>query len=608
MRFPVLLILLLFINSLSYGLEKCYRLFEEEKYLKSYRCFKKEKNIFYPYALYFAILEADTLDLDTKNLEEELFLHEDTAITHYSYLFLARKYLKENPKKALFYINRLDKDALKKEDIPFYLYLKSKILKENGEFDTASKIEKKLALKYTYDRFYGYETFRKILPTLLDEEIYQAIDTLLKNRMVKRASYILDILEESPKKDYYKIKIYSRLRKTKTVRKLLSKIDESHPYYQKILPYKISYAYKREKKRFYIQKLKEYGLKEKANKIARGYMRGAFYRKNQKDFRFYASLIDRDSKAFSDRVWFTFLNKYRNRDYLGAFLYIYDYLNIFSEKEKNKIYYWLYLTLRHFDKTNARRFLRKAAFSKHNDFYKILASKKLGIKRVSFSKYIWTTRKPRLKRNHKLVFLLKKKGFYDFAYLEAEYIKKKSSSVRDYLKLSVVFPEKTARYFSYRYFRIDKAYPKPFSYIDKDSLVYAIMRQESFFDTYALSYANAIGLMQIIPSTGRWIAKKLKVKGFSPNHLFDPETNIKFGKWYIYYLLDRFNGNIFHAIAAYNGGGRVVRRTIKYNKITDPAEFVEYIPYLQTRNYVKKVYTNYMVYKELRRRYVYGTY
>ena len=608
MRFFLTFAFLIFFWQFSYGLEKCYQFFKEEKYLKSYRCFKKEKNIFYPYALHFAILEADTVGLDTKNMEEELFRYEDVAITHYTYLFLARKYLKENPEKALMYINRISEDALKKEDIPFFLYLKSKILKENGEFDLSYRIEKKLALKYTYDRFYGYETFRNILPTLLDEEIYTAVDTLLKNRMVKRASFLLPLLEETPKKDYYKIKIYSRLGRKKEVKKILSKIDEDQPYYRKILPYKVSYAYKKEEKMFYINQMKKAGMFEKANKIARGYMRLAFYRKNIKDFKFYASLIDRNSKAFSDRVWFIFLNKYRNKDYMGAFLYLYQYKDIFSEKEKNKIYYWLYLSSKHFDISSGRRFLRKAAFSKHNDFYKVLASKKLGIKRVSFSKYTWSTRKPRLTKNHKLIFLLKKKGLYKYAYLEAEFLKKRASSVKDYIKLSVVFPEKTARYFSYRYFRIDKAYPKPFIHIDKDSLVYAVMRQESFFDAYALSYANAVGLMQIIPSTGRWIAKKLRVKDFSPYDLFDPEINIKFGKWYIYYLLDRFKGNIFHAIAAYNGGGRVVRRTLKYNKISDPAEFVEYIPYLQTRNYVKKVYTNYFVYKELSREYVYRSY
>ncbi len=608
MKYSFLLFVFLSFFNISFGFNECYEYFKNEKFFKSYKCFKKEKNIFTPYALYFSIVGADTLDLDTSNIEENLFLYEDYAITHYSYLFLAKKYLHKNKKKSLLYINRIDERALKKEDIPFFLYLKSNILEKNGFIEEAFSLKKRLALRYTYDRFYGYETFRDILPSLVDEEIFEAIDTLLKNRMVKRALNILKLLEDSPKKEYYQIKIYSRLGKRKKVRELLSRVNQEHPFFIQIIPYKISYGYKKEEKRKFLQLLKEYGYREKANKIARGYMRSAFYRKNKKDFLFYSSLIDENSKPFSDRVWFTFLYKYRDGDYLGAFLYLYDYRDIFSKKEKNKINYWLYLVLKHLDKTEALKYLKKAAFSDYTDFYKVLAAKKLGIKKVSFSLYSWDSRKPRIRKIHKLIFLLKKYGYYKYAYLEASYLYKRSKSVKDFLKLSVVFPEKTAWFFSYKHYRIDKAYPKPFYHIEKDPLIYAIMRQESFFDTYALSYANAMGLMQIIPSTARWIAKKLGDKEFSPYKMFEPERNIKYGKWYIYYLLKRFKGNHFYAIAAYNGGGRIVRRTIKYNRIEDPAEFVEYIPYLQTRNYVKKVYTNYIIYKEIRDRYVYRAY
>ncbi|NPA53886.1 MAG: hypothetical protein GXO21_04390, partial [Aquificae bacterium] len=172
MRFSIAIVLIFFILGFSYSIEKnniekCYAFFEKEKYLRSYECFKAEKdNIFYPYALYFALLQADTLGLKTTEIEKDLSLYEDIAITHYSYLFLTRKYLDKDLKKASYYLSKIDDKALKKEDIPIYLFLKSKILEAKGLLNEALKIEKKLATEYPYDRFYGYKTLREIAPYL----------------------------------------------------------------------------------------------------------------------------------------------------------------------------------------------------------------------------------------------------------------------------------------------------------------------------------------------------------------------------------------------------------------------------------------------------------
>ncbi len=591
-----------------YSFENCYSLFENERYLESFKCMQGVPEYFSPYKDYFSLLSADITDLDILPLEKKLQKEDNFAISHYAFLYLAKKYLNENLYKSYLYIRKVDPKALKEEDIPFYLHLKSQILKEKGFIDEAEKIEKKLALKYPYDRFYGYKTLLKLLPSLVDEEIFQAIDSLLKKRMPKRASYLLSYIDESPKKDYYRIRIYSKLKKYKTVKKLLAKIDKNHPFYKKLLGYKVSYAYGKKKKVEILNEMKKLGLKEKANKIARGYMRSAFYKRDNKSFYFYASLIDNDSKVYSDKAWFTFLNKYRSRDYLGAYLYLSEKQDVFSKKEKNKIYYWLYLTLRHINKSKAFEYLYKASNSDYTDFYKVLAQEKIKIRKVSFKLYKPWEENVYLDKNFRLIEYLKNSNLYDYAYLEADYIRKKSKDFDTYLKLSVVFPEKTAWYFSKKHFRADKAYPKPFADIEKDNLVYAVMRQESFFNKYALSYSNAVGLMQIMPSTGRWIAKKLGDKDYSPYKLFEHERNIRYGKWFLDYLLKIFKGNKFYAIAAYNGGGVIVRKTIKKNRITDPAEFVEFMPYLQTRNYVKKVYTNYVIYKQLEKENVYRAY
>ncbi|HHR85164.1 MAG TPA: lytic transglycosylase domain-containing protein [Candidatus Acetothermia bacterium] len=90
-------------------------------------------------------------------------------------------------------------------------------------------------------------------------------------------------------------------------------------------------------------------------------------------------------------------------------------------------------------------------------------------------------------------------------------------------------------------------------------LVAAVIRAESHFRTHATSSAGAIGLMQIMPTTGEWIAGKIGMDGFTVDDLYDSETNIRLGVWYMRYLIDRF-GDIDTALAAYNAGPSNVRR------------------------------------------------
>jgi soluble lytic murein transglycosylase len=193
---------------------------------------------------------------------------------------------------------------------------------------------------------------------------------------------------------------------------------------------------------------------------------------------------------------------------------------------------------------------------------------------------------------------LKHLGIYEDAYIEAKYYYKSARYLEQKLKLHKVFPEITAREFARNKKFYGYSFPKPFDYITNEDLVYAIMRQESFFDTYAVSRTGARGLMQIMPATGRWLATKLGFRNFRIDDLYIPEVNIRFGRFYIRYLLGRFNGNLIYAIAAYNAGPGRVKGFIKRNNIKDIAEFVEFFPLSETRNYVKKVYINYIFYSE----------
>ena len=127
-------------------------------------------------------------------------------------------------------------------------------------------------------------------------------------------------------------------------------------------------------------------------------------------------------------------------------------------------------------------------------------------------------------------------------------------------------------------------------------LVYAVIREESRFKSRALSRSWAHGLMQIIPSTGRIIARKLGLS-YSRWGMYQPRTNIQMGAWYLASLIKRFDGNVELALAGYNGGPVRVKRWKKKNPHYDIDEFVENIPIRETRNYVKKVMKSFYGYK-----------
>lgn len=128
---------------------------------------------------------------------------------------------------------------------------------------------------------------------------------------------------------------------------------------------------------------------------------------------------------------------------------------------------------------------------------------------------------------------------------------------------------------------------------------YSLMRQESLFEPDAVSWVGARGLSQIMPETGRWIARKLGERGFRTSDLLDPETNIRFGVYYLSVQLEDFDGDVMRALAAYNGGPENVGRWWDYGGGCDSDVFVEDIGYEQTNDYVRRVYLYGEFYREL---------
>ncbi|QIR37404.1 transglycosylase SLT domain-containing protein [Tolypothrix sp. PCC 7910] len=129
-------------------------------------------------------------------------------------------------------------------------------------------------------------------------------------------------------------------------------------------------------------------------------------------------------------------------------------------------------------------------------------------------------------------------------------------------------------------------------------LVTALIRQESRFEANAKSVANAMGLMQVLPSTAQWIAPQIKVDSKTLK-LEDPNDNIMLGTWYLDHTHQQYSNNSLLAIASYNAGPGNVAKWLQTLPTQDPDEFVEKIPFDETRNYVRQVLGNYWNYLRL---------
>jgi soluble lytic murein transglycosylase len=131
------------------------------------------------------------------------------------------------------------------------------------------------------------------------------------------------------------------------------------------------------------------------------------------------------------------------------------------------------------------------------------------------------------------------------------------------------------------------------------TLVWAVMREESTYRPTVSSPAGAIGLMQIIPPTGERIASSLGVAGFVPEKLQIPDLNIRFGTYYLNSLVSRFEGSQALAVAAYNAGPEAVNRWLRQDGRQANDAFVESIPYGETRRYLRRVLRSQRVYRLL---------
>lgn len=133
-------------------------------------------------------------------------------------------------------------------------------------------------------------------------------------------------------------------------------------------------------------------------------------------------------------------------------------------------------------------------------------------------------------------------------------------------------------------------------------LVAAIIKNESGFNHKAVSQVGAVGLMQIMPETGSWIAEQMGLKGYTDDQLYESKTNIRMGCWYVGELEHEFKRNMVLLLVAYNAGRGQAKEWMEQNSWDYNFNSPEQIPYPDTREYVVKVLRDrdkyYLLYKD----------
>lgn len=129
--------------------------------------------------------------------------------------------------------------------------------------------------------------------------------------------------------------------------------------------------------------------------------------------------------------------------------------------------------------------------------------------------------------------------------------------------------------------------------------VLSVIRAESNFLESATSHKDAKGLMQLKGDTAEWCARQMEYESFTEEKIYEPETNIRIGVWYLNYLIEQFEGDYKLAVAAYNAGIGNVKRWLKNPDYSSNGKTLDKIPFRETERYIKKVLNNYTIYKML---------
>ncbi|NLN07410.1 MAG: lytic transglycosylase domain-containing protein [Firmicutes bacterium] len=160
-------------------------------------------------------------------------------------------------------------------------------------------------------------------------------------------------------------------------------------------------------------------------------------------------------------------------------------------------------------------------------------------------------------------------------------------------------PRYLRRIYPYHHRQLIELYA--FQYGVDPLLVVAVMHAESNFRVDAVSWKGALGLMQVIPETAQWIARRLGMETLEIEDILDPEVNIRLGTWYLAYLLEKFAGRVDVVIAAYNAGPGQVSAWLDDKTWSGRYADRHKIPFAETRQFLVKVRKAYTKYQQLYR-------
>jgi len=316
-----------------------------------------------------------------------------------------------------------------------------------------------------------------------------------------------------------------------------------------------------------------------------------------------------------DAAWNIGWIYYLQGNYIKAAKSFSEYSYSESSLDYKRFQYWKAKSLeKEGNKEHAYEIYKSIAYSNMYSYHAFLSRLKIGHKPIEETV---KSSDGAISQNssRKKVEMLIHLGLNSFAAKENDKLRSEASSPGDLIYVSSVYYRLGDYYSTVATVEQNKnpktlfySYPRAFSsqveeYSDKysldDLLVYSLMREESRFNTEAVSGSGARGLMQLLPDTAVEAAGKAGVYPFSLDMLYKPDINVELGTFYMREMLNRFNGNIPVALAGYNAGPNRIAQLLENIDYKGFDEFVEKIPIFETRNYVKKILKSYGAYRAM---------
>ncbi|MEW6675185.1 MAG: transglycosylase SLT domain-containing protein [Nitrospirota bacterium] len=321
----------------------------------------------------------------------------------------------------------------------------------------------------------------------------------------------------------------------------------------------------------------------------------------------YQKVIEQYPSETEDALWGIGWTYFLTGEYRKA-IEVFD--RLCSTYDSSRYLYWKARSLEALGKDAMPVY--RTLMTRNQDFYSVLSYIRTGntIKRPNFLEDTRTT----IKKSDRVEALFDL-GMSNEALLELIYISKNISSIDNLIYISSKFKE-LCEYNHMVTLAVKMPYMErlhqfwyPLAYWDiveglsekysiDPLLVLSVMREESRFDPEAKSVAGARGLMQIMPQTAYQLDSKLKLGINVTQQIHDVKNNLHLGIYYLSNLINEF-GSYPHTLAAYNAGGEIVKKWIQNGRYKSLDEFIEDIPYSETRNYVKSVLTTYFEYKKV---------